>query len=230
MNNPSQQERAHALRKLFRERIVVIDGAMGTMIQKHKLSEADYRGQRFADWKQDLKGCNDLLVITRPEVIAGIHQEFIAAGADVISTNTFNATTIAMADYGMEELVPELNRTAARCLLEHYRDRYPNRRLESVWSHAQSFSAALLLNSNAVLDKIVYTLTNPVKDGLVRDYRRWPGFNTRPGDWRRGARVARRPNVYFKNTPEQLSYEVCAPSQLGDSVDQVACRRLDSHI
>ena len=79
MNNPSQQERAHALRKLFRERIVVIDGAMGTMIQKHKLSEADYRGQRFADWKQDLKGCNDLLVITKPEIIAGIHQQLKAA-------------------------------------------------------------------------------------------------------------------------------------------------------
>jgi 5-methyltetrahydrofolate--homocysteine methyltransferase len=123
MNKPTQAERAdataqivraNALRKLFAERIVVIDGAMGTMIQKHKLSEADYRGARFADWKQDLKGCNDLLVITRPEVIADIHAQFVQAGADILSTNTFNATATAMADYGMEDLVPELNRTAAQ--------------------------------------------------------------------------------------------------------------------
>ena len=87
---------------------------MGTMIQQHKLGEADYRGARFADWKQDLKGCNDLLVITKPEVIAGIHAEFAQAGADILSTNTFNATTTAMADYAMEALVPELNRTAAQ--------------------------------------------------------------------------------------------------------------------
>ncbi len=87
---------------------------MGTMIQQHKLGEADYRGARFADWKQDLKGCNDLLVITKPEVIAGIHAEFAQAGADILSTNTFNATATAMADYAMEELVPELNRTAAQ--------------------------------------------------------------------------------------------------------------------
>ncbi len=99
---------------MFAERIVVIDGAMGTMIQKHRLDEGDYRGQRFADWKQDLKGCNDLLVITKPDVIADIHAQFVDAGADVISTNTFNSTTIAMADYAMEELVPELNREAAQ--------------------------------------------------------------------------------------------------------------------
>src|SRR5688500_14110681 len=110
----NSQARADQLRKLFTERIVVLDGAMGTMIQRHNLSEADYRGQRFADWKQDLKGCNDLLVITKPEVIADIHAQFVRAGADILSTNTFNATTTAMADYAMEELVPELNRTAAQ--------------------------------------------------------------------------------------------------------------------
>src|SRR5688572_8318581 len=117
MNNSfasAQAQRAASLHKLFAERIVVLDGAMGTMIQKHRLDEAAYRGERFADWKSDLKGCNDLLVLTRPQVIADIHREFVAAGADVISTNTFNATATAMADYGMEELVPELNRTAAQ--------------------------------------------------------------------------------------------------------------------
>src|SRR5688572_17790500 len=106
--------RVQMLCELFAERIVVLDGAMGTMIQQHKLDEAAYRGTRFADWKKDLKGCNDLLVITRPEVIAGIHAEFIQAGADINSTNTFNATATAMADYGMEGLVHELNVTAAQ--------------------------------------------------------------------------------------------------------------------
>jgi 5-methyltetrahydrofolate--homocysteine methyltransferase len=106
--------RPQMLRQLFAERIVVLDGAMGTMIQQHKLDEAAYRGTRFADWKKDLKGCNDLLVITRPEVIAAIHAEFVQAGADIISTNTFNATATAMADYGMESLVHELNVTAAQ--------------------------------------------------------------------------------------------------------------------
>jgi 5-methyltetrahydrofolate--homocysteine methyltransferase len=95
MNNQSQAARAAALRALFAERIVVIDGAMGTMIQKHKLDEAAYRGTRFADWQRDLKGCNDLLVITRPQVIADIHREFIEAGADIVSTNTFNAAKLA---------------------------------------------------------------------------------------------------------------------------------------
>ena len=87
---------------------------MGTMIQQHKLDEAAYRGERFADWPRDLKGCNDLLVLTRPEVIGDIHREFIDAGADIVSTNTFNATSIALADYGLEALVSELNREAAQ--------------------------------------------------------------------------------------------------------------------
>lgn len=119
----------------------------------------------------------------------------------------------------VSDFMQELNRSAARCLLEHYRDRFPRRRLDAVWSHAQSFSATLLLTPNAILDKIVYTLTNPVKDGLVRDYRKWPGFNTRPSDWKDRARIARRPSVYFKKTPEEISYAVCAPSQLGDSIE-----------
>ncbi len=104
-----------ALRDLLSQRILILDGAMGTMIQQYKLQEADYRGERFADWKgQDLKGNNDLLVLTRPEVIREIHGKYIAAGADIIETNTFNSTTISQADYGLEGIVPELNLAAAR--------------------------------------------------------------------------------------------------------------------
>ena len=104
-----------ALRELLSQRILILDGAMGTMIQQYKLQESDYRGERFADWKgQDLKGNNDLLVLTRPEVIREIHGKYIAAGADIIETNTFNSTTISQADYGLESIVPELNLAAAR--------------------------------------------------------------------------------------------------------------------
>jgi 5-methyltetrahydrofolate--homocysteine methyltransferase len=110
---PGAAARVQALRDLFAERIVVLDGAMGTMIQQHKLDESAYRGERFGDWHRDLKGCNDLLVITRPRVIADIHRQFIEAGADLISTNTFNATSVALADYGLENLVQELNSQAA---------------------------------------------------------------------------------------------------------------------
>lgn len=95
-------------------RILILDGAMGTMIQEYRLEEADYRGERFADWASDLKGNNDLLTLTRPDVITAIHGDYLAAGADIIETNTFNGTRIAMADYAMEDLVPELNREAAR--------------------------------------------------------------------------------------------------------------------
>ena len=108
-----------ALRDLLAQRILILDGAMGTMIQQYKLQEADYRGERFADWKgQDLKGNNDLLVLTKPQIIREIHGKYIAAGADIIETNTFNATTISQADYGLEHLVPELNLAAARVARE----------------------------------------------------------------------------------------------------------------
>ena len=104
-----------ALRDLLSQRILILDGAMGTMIQQYKLQESDYRGERFADWKgQDLKGNNDLLVLTKPDVIREIHGKYIAAGADIIETNTFNSTTISQADYGLESIVPELNLAAAR--------------------------------------------------------------------------------------------------------------------
>jgi 5-methyltetrahydrofolate--homocysteine methyltransferase len=96
------------------KRILILDGAMGTMIQRHKLEEADYRGERFADWPTDLKGNNDLLCLTQPDIIRGIHEQYLAAGADIIETNTFNATSVSMEDYGMQALVYELNVAGAR--------------------------------------------------------------------------------------------------------------------
>jgi methionine synthase I (cobalamin-dependent) len=99
-------------------RILVLDGAMGTMIQRHKLSEADYRGSRFADWPHDLQGNNDLLVLTQPDIIRDIHRAYLDAGADLIETNTFNAQTISMADYHMESLSREMNLAAARLARE----------------------------------------------------------------------------------------------------------------
>ena len=103
------------IRKELEKRILVIDGAMGTMIQRHKLTEADYRGERFKDWHSDVKGNNDLLSITQPQIIIGIHKEYLEAGADIIETNTFSSTVIAQADYDMQLLAYELNVTAAQC-------------------------------------------------------------------------------------------------------------------
>ncbi len=97
------------------KRILVIDGAMGTMIQRHKLEEADYRGERFKDWHSDVKGNNDLLCITQPNIIKGIHKLYLQAGADIIETNTFSSTSIAMADYDMQSLAYELNVAASTC-------------------------------------------------------------------------------------------------------------------
>ncbi|MEJ0087463.1 MAG: methionine synthase [Pseudomonadota bacterium] len=115
MNKPAAEgQRAAALRQLFAERIVILDGAMGTMIQQHKLDEAAFRGERFKDWPSDLKGCNDLLVLTKPALVADIHREFLEAGADIVATNTFNATSLSLADYGLEALVYELNFEAAK--------------------------------------------------------------------------------------------------------------------
>ena len=106
-------ENPHPIVELLNRRILILDGGMGTMIQRHSLTESDYRGERFADWRQDVKGNNDLLVLTRPDVIEGIHQAYLDAGADILETNTFNSTRIAMADYGMESLVWELNHASA---------------------------------------------------------------------------------------------------------------------
>lgn len=102
------------LREIAAERILILDGAMGTMIQRHRLTEEDYRGARFKDWHRDLKGNNDLLVLTQPDIIREIHEQYLEAGADIIETNTFNAQAISMADYGMEALSYEMNVAAAR--------------------------------------------------------------------------------------------------------------------
>jgi 5-methyltetrahydrofolate--homocysteine methyltransferase len=103
------------IRNELDKRILVIDGAMGTMIQRYKLAEADYRGKQFADWASDVKGNNDLLSITQPQIIREIHKQYLDAGADIIETNTFSSTTIAQADYKMESIAFDLNVAAAKC-------------------------------------------------------------------------------------------------------------------
>ncbi len=113
-----QPDRTAELTALLDRRILLLDGAMGTMIQRYNLGEADYRGPRFAGHARDIKGDNDLLVLTRPDVIREIHDAYLEAGADIIETNTFNATSIAQADYGLEAQVRELNRTAAELARE----------------------------------------------------------------------------------------------------------------
>jgi 5-methyltetrahydrofolate--homocysteine methyltransferase len=118
------------IKDLLKERILIIDGAMGTMIQRHKLEEADYRGVRFADWHKDVKGNNDLLSITQPDIIIGIHKQYLDAGADIIETNTFSSTTIAQADYDMQELAYELNVASAKCAriaADEYTAQNPNK-------------------------------------------------------------------------------------------------------
>ncbi|WP_441971115.1 methionine synthase [Pedococcus sp. 2YAF34] len=109
-----QPDATDELRAALTERILVMDGAMGTMIQREGLGEEDYRGERFADWPSDLKGNNDLLSLTQPEIIAGIHTAYLEAGADLVETNTFNAQKISLADYGMEDLAYEINLESAR--------------------------------------------------------------------------------------------------------------------
>lgn len=106
--------RIEALYKAIEERILILDGAMGTMIQNHKLKEADYRGERFADYHMDIVGNNDLLSLTQPEIIKGIHREYLEAGADILETNTFNGTQLSQSDYEMESLVHELNFASAQ--------------------------------------------------------------------------------------------------------------------
>jgi len=110
---PLNYTRAQALPAILKQRIAILDGAMGTMIQRFKLSEADYRGERFKDFPKDVKGNNELLSLTRPDVISDIHEGYLAAGADMIETNTFGATTIAQEDYNMADLAIEMNRASA---------------------------------------------------------------------------------------------------------------------
>src|SRR3954464_8600845 len=110
----SRSDTEKSLRELLARRILVIDGAMGTMIQRERLSDADYRGERFRDHPADLKGMNDLLCLTKPEVVEKIHRQYLEAGADIIETNTFGATSIALADYKLEPFAFEINVAAAK--------------------------------------------------------------------------------------------------------------------
>lgn len=110
------------IHELLQQRILIIDGAMGTMIQRYKLSEADYRGERFKDWPSDIKGNNDLLGLTQPHIIKEIHKQYLEAGADIIETNTFNAQRISLADYNMQSLAYEINLEAAKIAREAIED------------------------------------------------------------------------------------------------------------
>ncbi len=118
MKSEAAFTRGAALPALLKQRIVIIDGAMGTMIQRYKLGEADYRGARFEDHKKDLKGNNELLQFTRPDVLREIHDQYLAAGADIIETNTFGATSVAQEDYGLAHVAREMNVAAARIAKE----------------------------------------------------------------------------------------------------------------
>ncbi|MFT5674222.1 MAG: 5-methyltetrahydrofolate--homocysteine methyltransferase [Paraglaciecola sp.] len=109
-----QMSREKLLRGAATQRILILDGAMGTMIQEHKFTEEDYRGERFADWYSEIKGNNDLLTLTQPNIIFDIHCAYLAAGADILETNTFNSTSISMADYNMQSLAKEMNVAAAK--------------------------------------------------------------------------------------------------------------------
>src|SRR5438270_4996509 len=108
-------DRLQRLLEALRQRIVIIDGAMGTMVQQYRLGEAEFRGERFKSWHKDVKGLNDLLNLTQPSVIEEIHTQYLAAGADIIETNTFNAQAISLADYGMESLGYEISKAGAEC-------------------------------------------------------------------------------------------------------------------
>jgi 5-methyltetrahydrofolate--homocysteine methyltransferase len=114
----TREQRVAALKREAKERILILDGAMGTMIQRYKLDEKDYRGERFKDFKRDLKGDNDLLVLTQPRIISEIHNAYLEAGADIVETNTFNAQAISQSDYGLEDLAYEMNVAAARLARE----------------------------------------------------------------------------------------------------------------
>src|ERR1039458_6387176 len=122
----TREQRVGEFRRLLTQRVLVLDGAMGTMIQGYKPDEAAYRGQRFRDWSSDLKGNNDLLTLTQPALIREIHGKYLAAGADIIETNTFNSNAPSLGDYRMEGLVGELNLTAAR-LAREVADQYTER-------------------------------------------------------------------------------------------------------
>src|ERR1700712_3391020 len=165
------------IRKELQKRILIIDGAMGTMIQRHKLTEEDYRGERFKDWHSDVKGNNDLLCITQPEIIKGIHKQYLAAGADIIETNTFSSTVIAMADYDMQELAYELNVAAAHCArnaVKEYLEENPSSTTKYVAGAIGPLNKTLSLSPDVnnpgfravTFDEVVNAYTEEIK-GLV---------------------------------------------------------------
>ena len=124
------QTNSKSIQELAKQRILVLDGAMGTMIQRYKLDEDAYRGESFKDWHCDVKGNNDLLALSQPDIIYDIHCEYFEAGADIVETNTFNATTISMADYDMQSLAKEINIEAtkiARKAADEFTARTPNK-------------------------------------------------------------------------------------------------------
>src|SRR5678815_5718127 len=142
------------IRELLQKRIVIIDGAMGTMIQRYKLSEADYRGERFKDWPSDIKGNNDLLCLTQPQIIKDIHKAYLEAGADILETNTFNAQRISMADYHMEDLSYEINLAAAKIAREavkEFESQNPNSNSDSDRGQNQKFVAGAIGPMNKTL-------------------------------------------------------------------------------
>lgn len=114
---------------MLQKRILIIDGAMGTMIQHYKLKEEDYRGERFKDWPTDIKGNNDLLCLTQPQIIKEIHKQYLAAGADILETNTFNAQKVSLADYHMEDLAYEINLAAAKIAKEAISEFYETQKV-----------------------------------------------------------------------------------------------------
>ena len=166
-----------SIKEALQERILVIDGAMGTMIQRHKLSEEDYRGTRFANWHSDVKGNNDLLCITQPAIVTGIHLEYLEAGADIIETNTFSSTSIAMADYDMQELAYELNVAAAKCVrdaIQQYKAKHPNSKEKYIAGSIGPLNKTLSLSPDVnnpgfravTFDEVVVAYTEQIR-GLV---------------------------------------------------------------
>jgi 5-methyltetrahydrofolate--homocysteine methyltransferase len=137
-----------SIRDLLNERILIIDGAMGTMIQRHKLTEADYRGKRFQDWPTDLKGNNDLLCLTQPQIIKEIHKQYLEAGADILETNTFNAQRVSLADYQMQDLAYEINFEAAKIARQATEEFTHNSRLTT---HDPKFVAGAIGPMNKTL-------------------------------------------------------------------------------
>jgi 5-methyltetrahydrofolate--homocysteine methyltransferase len=166
-----------SIRQDLENRILVIDGAMGTMIQQHKLQEADYRGERFANWHSDVQGNNDLLSITQPEIIIGIHLQYLEAGADIIETNTFSSTVIAQADYDMQEIAYELNVASAQCArkaIQRYMAAHPDSHPKYVAGAIGPLNKTLSLSPDVnnpgfravTFDEVVVAYTEQIK-GLV---------------------------------------------------------------